>query len=43
MRARSDLPDALKNIDPALIDARHRKLKQIEWKSFAKSIFELQN
>jgi len=27
MRARSDLPEALKNIKPELIDARHRKLK----------------
>ena len=43
IRESSDLPEAFQNIDPSLIDARHRKLEQMEWTSFARRIFELQN
>ena len=43
MRVHSDLPEALQNVDPSLIDARNRKLEQMEWKSFAHRIFDLQN
>lgn len=43
MRGQSNLPEGLRNIESSNDNIRNRKLKQMDWKSFATQVFKLQN